>query len=404
MSCFSGPEIQNSGLVFAYDMNNTKKSWKGRPITNQFTLPTPDGSNNVTFPLNGTGTFQRIYSGTYDGYAITSSDIVYRYDLGVAGCHYHGNQTTITAGQTATFSFDYYVSPDAANYPTLNYLANFEGAVSASATDPTPTIKGVWKRASFTATAAATGSFNMLLYPGACSSSYLASSGFILYKNPQIEFDAPGNVSSPFVSTTRTNTQALLDFTNTNTITATSLTYASDGTFSFNGSSNYASVADSSSLQVADTFSISAWIYPTILNNRFGIFSTRTANDTGSWQLEVGVGSGGQNRVLVTGVGTWIWESSNDVISANQWCNICFVKPNNATQGGTMYVNGVSLTPSTTTAYTILNNSNSKTIGVGTNLVQYFPGNIGNIQLHNQALTATEVQQNFNALRGRYNV
>jgi hypothetical protein len=29
-------------------------------------------------------------------------------------------------------------------------------------------------------------------------------------------------------------------------------------------------------------------------------------------------------------------------------------------------------------------------------------GNISNAQLHNKALSAAEIQQNFNALRGRY--
>jgi hypothetical protein len=38
-----------------------------------------------------------------------------------------------------------------------------------------------------------------------------------------------------FVNGTRPNTESIKDLTNNNTITATSLTYASDGTFSFNG-------------------------------------------------------------------------------------------------------------------------------------------------------------------------
>lgn len=34
----------------------------------------------------------------------------------------------------------------------------------------------------------------------------------------------------------------------------------------------------------------------------------------------------------------------------------------------------------------------------------YFLGNVGNLQLYNRALTATEIKQNFEATRGRYNV
>jgi hypothetical protein len=36
--------------------------------------------------------------------------------------------------------------------------------------------------------------------------------------------------------------------------------------------------------------------------------------------------------------------------------------------------------------------------------VRYFTGNIALAQLYNRALTAAEISQNFNALRGRYNV
>jgi hypothetical protein len=78
------------------------------------------------------------------------------------------------------------------------------------------------------------------------------------------------------------------------------------------------------------------------------------------------------------------------------------VKPSNATQGGSLYLNGNLLTPLTTTAYTISNNNDAKVIGQGTNGVQFFPGRIGSVNLYNRALTANEIRQNFNALKGRY--
>lgn len=207
----------------------------------------------------------------------------------------------------------------------------------------------------------------------------------------------------PAFNTTISNTQAIVDLTNNNTITATSLTYASDGTFSFNGSSNFLSVPNSTSLQVADIFTISVWVYTTSLSNRFGIFSTRTLNATGCWQLEVGTGSGGQGRIAVTGIGTWIWESSDNVVATNTWYNICFVKSGNGTQGGSLYLNGTLLTPATTTAYTILNNSDAKVIGQGTSGGQFFPGRTGTVSLYNRALSAAEIVQNYNALKSRYN-
>ncbi len=36
--------------------------------------------------------------------------------------------------------------------------------------------------------------------------------------------------------------------------------------------------------------------------------------------------------------------------------------------------------------------------------VNSFPGNISNVQAYNRALSATEILQNFNAIRGRYGI
>jgi hypothetical protein len=38
------------------------------------------------------------------------------------------------------------------------------------------------------------------------------------------------------------------------------------------------------------------------------------------------------------------------------------------------------------------------------NYGQYVTGNISSVQLYNRALSADEIQQNFNALRGRFGI
>ena len=215
MSASDGPFLNSNGLVFYFDASNTKNSWKGRPVINRFAIPTPDSSSNVNFEVNGTGIFKRVTSGRYGTYDIAPDDVVYRYDLGGLGCHYHGNDVTITAGQKATWSFDYYVDPSVTGYPSTNYLVNFEGVIGGAIGDPTPSLIGVWKRLSFTGTAGSTGLCRMLIYPGACGDR-LATGGFVLFKNPQVEFDAPGDNPTPFVAGTRSNTQAILDLTGNN--------------------------------------------------------------------------------------------------------------------------------------------------------------------------------------------
>ena len=180
MTVEAGPNEVTDGLIFCIDSTNSKKSWIGPPITNQFLAPTPIANGNVTFAVQGTGTFKRITSGNFGGYDITENDIVYRYDLGLTGCHYHGNVAAVPSGVYVTWSFDYYISPDAANFPTVNYLANVEGPGSMAITLPNSN-KGIWQSIKQTSTlTTSSGNSNLLLYPGACGSSYLASSGYIL--------------------------------------------------------------------------------------------------------------------------------------------------------------------------------------------------------------------------------
>ena len=43
-------------------------------------------------------------------------------------------------------------------------------------------------------------------------------------------------------------------------------------------------------------------------------------------------------------------------------------------------------------------------VGLGENLTWYCDGQIGAIQIYNKALTAQEVKQNYNALKGRFSL
>jgi hypothetical protein len=400
MSVASGPKITTDGLLFGYDMYDPQ-SYRGAAVSNQFAVPTPDGSNNVAFQVQGTGTFQRTYSGTFDNYSITNNDVVYRYDLSAAnGCYYHGNDVSITAGQWATFTFDYYISPGAGGYPVTNYLANFEGVVSNAAGDPTPSITGVWKTATFTAQAGSTGTCRMLLYPGACNGTSLATSGFILYRNPQVLISSSSNFTAPFVGPfgARSSTNSLLDVTGGRTITINSLTYASNNTFSFNGSTDFLTIPTISLGNGNLPWTVSAWVKTTtdatglgqgsILSNLSGgpVYSALCVNSgkiaywtyqNSAWAQKLGVGT---------------------TVNDNNWHLLTWVNNSNSTMA--MYVDGVL--DSNVANSTSGNNNPVDTIGNSWNAK--FAGSIPAIQVYNVALTAEQVALNFAAFRGKYGV
>ena len=124
-----------SGSVFAYDTGDTRNSYRGEPTTNVFTHYGTEGQgsgadNAVNFTIQGTTGFIRLgYGQTFGDYTIKPGDVVYKYNLGANGCHYHGNSIAIPSGKYVTFTFEYYVSPGTTIENTLlAALENYGGS------------------------------------------------------------------------------------------------------------------------------------------------------------------------------------------------------------------------------------------------------------------------------------
>ncbi len=400
MSVVAGSNLYNTGLIFAYDMDNIM-SWKGAAVTNQYAIPTPIANGDVTFALQGTGTFKRIYTGTFGGYTITNDDVVYRYDLtATEGCYYHGNAITVSAGQYITFTFDYFISSDAANYPTVNYLANIEGPNGGFAADPTPTIKGVWKTATIASGVTSAQSYNLLLYPGACNPSYLASSGFILYKNPQVLVTSSSNFTAPFVGPygARSATTALTDLTGGRTITIGALTYAANNTFSFNGTTDNLTIPTISLGNGNLPWTASAWVRTTTNASTLGTGAIMSNQSGGPVYSAMCVNSG---KIAYWTYQNSAWSQKLGVgpnVNDNVWHMLTWVNNSNSTMA--MYVDGVL---DSNVANSTSGNNNPIDM-IGSSWAAKFPGSIGSIQVYNVALTADQVAQNFAAYRGRYGV
>lgn len=403
MGLAHSPSIVTNGLVFAYDMANTLKSWKGAPTVNHFSIPTPDSSNNVTFSINGTGIFQRVYSGTYGGYTIKPTDVVYKYVLGLAptGCHYHGNTISVTAGQSPTWSFDYYIDPSTTGYPVTNYLANIESSVGVGAAigDPTPSIIGVWKRATQTSAPASTnGTFNAYLYPGACGSQ-LATGGFILYKNPQVEFNS---FATPFVAGTRLANNNLESTPNYPTWNASGNgSSASGGTLTFvNGSYNSKGVWDLyktySGLSTATNYTWSALVKLGTATNLLVTMNNASAWNTGpSTIAKDQLSTTSWTRVSITG--TTNTGSFNIHLGASANSELAAT----IQSGGTVFLQDVrlELTGSQTTLVDLTGNS---TVTPGT--LTYASDNTFNFDYTGPGYVSVPLATAFNKTEGTINL
>jgi hypothetical protein len=214
---------------------------------------------------------------------------------------------------------------------------------------------------------------------------------------------------STFVNGTRSNTQALLDLTNRNTITASSLTYASDGTFSFNGSSNDIAISGPVSSFFTDfsqQITLSAWIRipaaATWTNGFAGNILSRSsyAGSVGLWRDTV------NNQILAyfrQAGATFGAVACTGTIGRDVWVNIVASWTGSSLS---LYLNGVLSQTNTGTlgGANIANWTIGNVTAAGGNVGNRFQGEVGITQIYDRALTATEVQQNFNALRGRYGI
>jgi hypothetical protein len=196
---------------------------------------------------------------------------------------------------------------------------------------------------------------------------------------------------STFVNGTRTNTQSILDLTRINTITATELTYANDGTFSFDGVNDYLDCG--TNIQIADNFTLEAW----------------HKNINTGYILDQGALGTDPNGCLEwTNRGLTIQLNNADGTSATgsfsdttRWNHVVC-----SFSAGTVkfYINGVldSTKTMTSTAFTP-----SGMLKIGRrafDTTAIMSGQLAAVRVYNRVLTDDEVSQNFDALRGRFGI
>jgi hypothetical protein len=389
MSVYSGPEIASDGLVFAYDMANTQKSFKGAPATNLV----PNADTMASWGPYGAGN-----DGTFiTEFGTTGYQMINR-------ASWNGIVRGITLPSTGIYTFSAwvkYAGGSASNNGGAVYISGWGGGDSATTTNKL--LAGQWQRVTITLNCTTTSmTFFLISYGGTNDGVSDKSTWYVTM--PQVE---AGSFATPFVNGTRSNTQALLDLTNNTTITANSLTYASDNTFSFNGS-NYVSTTNVTSTNVLTVNMVVRVTSDPGSYKGFIGANNGTGNDYQiGFNIDLGAASGTSvDYIAIEGAGITAGNFLTSTIPFNQWFNLCAVI---STTACTVYINGVQNNSIARPAATIMA-TNFLTIGArpvtgtGSATSYAFNGSIALTQLYNRVLTAAEIQQNFSAVRGRFGI
>lgn len=395
MSLSYAPKVITDGLVFYYDQANTKKSWLGAPTTNLQTNPSTSnyGQYGPFVPaLTQSDTVPTTYGTARNVLRVRCSTTDW-------GPCFYWLPPALTAGTTYTVSF-YARTIDVAS--ASMWFSNQNGSGDQNSLSHGHTITTQWQRYTYTQQLDIA---KNVFYVWGTNGATLEFADF------QIE---ASSWATPFVAGIRTNTQAILDLTGNNTITANSLTYNSDGNFSFNGSSNYMSCGPGLGISYT-SFSVEASIKPTSNDGLYNnIISTTLGNNNDyeyglTWDLGTYSSSSFnvQNLEISRAYGGFY---NRDVMSSdfpfNTWVHLFLVVDSSANTYK-IYANG-NLDYTGTYSGTI---THFDRISIGQRYYSggyqgssSFNGNIGKVSIYNRALTANEVQQNFQACRSRFGI
>jgi len=396
MSINFGPTVTQNGLIFSYDMYNTKKSYLGKPTTNFFInghfaggtgMPQESGSNAtntvISFPDNP-GDSQWVLEQTagtpYTEYQINlSSELV-------------SNTTYVMSGWYGE-SPDYSCADGSRMFHARTFSASgnhIATGIDIGTVIETRFVGGIrWRYCYMTISTPSDYSNIFNWYVGYGNNNY---TGKRYYTNLQMEV---GTYPSRFVNGTRSTSQAVLDLTNYNIWTANNLTYSNDGTFSFNGS-NSSITSSTSSVFDSQAVTMESWNKPnsTVYQNGF-LFEKGQVNT--------------QYSNFYNSDGTFYFRTMS--LSPQ---DLTFFAPTYIAPGGwyhivctvgsglkTIYVNGIQITQTSYTG-TLPTGQTNQYVGIYGGGGYPFNGQIAVSRVYNRALTAAEVTQNFNADRGRF--
>lgn len=163
-------------------------------------------------------------------------------------------------------------------------------------------------------------------------------------------------------------------------------------------SNHHTAIANTTALRLTTSVTLQAMIYPTSYPSGGGGGGFIVAMP-GAYYLELK--NSGVLRTYFYGLSNAGYHDGTNTVPLNQWSHVSVVRDQSANTIVT-YINGVvdrtisSITGSMTTAV------NTLQIGAFSGGGYSFNGRIANAHVYNRALSATEILQNFTAMRGRF--
>ena len=382
MGIARGPNLIKDNLVFGYDTgygiadNNTAtRFYPGEPTTNAVPLSTFINTSNWT----GNG---------WSGAIAVSTDYDNTLELtSTNGWRTFRVDTGTTSGGTVTVSYEYKMKTLATtnvfmlnlNGDHLGSYINNLGSISAPDTQDLST----WK--TFTSSWTANSNSNLAIGLRGADSQGLTDTIYV--RNLQVELKGQ---PSPFTATSRSSTQSLIDLKRTTDINVSSISFDSTGQPSFDGTDDILNTGLFSGRNPAtDPFAIEA-IVKSDTTSGAHMWLDATSNGTNQRFYFAHAATGTSNPMGIQGTA---WSSSG--VSDTDFHHYVIVMDGST---ATLYNNGVSHSTRSYSSYQI------QALKVGGRSGYRWVGTIPVFKIHNQALSANQVKQNYNTYKNRFDL
>ena len=193
------------------------------------------------------------------------------------------------------------------------------------------------------------------------------------------------------------------------TLNGPSWSNTNSGIFTYDGTNDRATF-DKSTFTLGSTFTIEIWYrFTSSEGNVFANGGLFTQGADGDWNTSVGSNKGlvlGANDIVYHTGSTQVWNSYSNVPSQNNWHQFVFTLDSGT---GKVLMDGATseIYSATNFQSTYSNPNGLYGIGLADKYSNYrgeFIGDISIFRVYNTVLTAAEVKQNYNAIKGRYGI
>jgi len=390
MSASANPDIVDDGLVFLYDTDDGK-SYKGEP------------TENIALTEMGISLGQNFSSGQH--FCTTSivnfsqakygNGVVWKYAIDRNNDRNWLRPPYSSASGGSTWTFSYWVyNPNSINV-TMQARIFGRDSNSTIVTNQASNITCqslTWTQVYLTTTLAATATqigFHLELV----NEEDFSVNDFVYLDGIQLE--EKSHVTQ-FTTGTRSATQGLIDRTGNSTIDISNASFDSNAQMTFDGTDDYAEVADQNFLDLTTAMSFEfvvkpdssqSNLYPRLIDKSVYLIHLTSTSPFGIFQ---NISTSGGLRQ--TGI--------NSVVTAGNWTHIVCTYDG---QYGKIYVDG-ELVKTQDFGSVLSCNTNSSSLRIAGDGSTNRPlnGEMPICKIYNKVLTASEVLQNFNATKSRF--